>query len=177
MKRVIRHTNMASKKPKSPAPPEFAEPEALAEGFRRLQQRIPGFATLSPEEEQKMARAEPLDPKFVENGLRVAAVAPDITHKVGRSALQLASEAHRIRRWDVVLRELEALMKGIAGANLKRQHQLDEAVLQIFTILSIKLYGPDGPEYAYLQPYYDKMKLAHATQPGKPRPVRKKAKS
>jgi hypothetical protein len=164
---------MASKKPKSPAPP-FADPEALAEGFRRLQQRIPGFAILSPEEERKMTRAEPLDPKFVENGLRVAAVAPDITHKVGRSALQLASEAHRIRRWDVVLQELESLMKGIAGANLKRKHHLDEAILQIFTILSIKLYGEDCPENAYLQPYYDNMKLAQAAPLAKPSPAKKK---
>jgi hypothetical protein len=158
---------MASKKPKAArsarpaATTPFVEPETLVQAFQCLRQRIAGFAPLSRQEEKKMARAGQLDPEFVDNGVRATAVCQAIPKTVGRNALQLASDANVIRRWDAVLRELETFTKGVAGANLRRKLRFEQAILQIYTILSIKLYGDRFPEDAYLQPYYDKMKLAH----------------
>ena len=51
-------------------PPALANPVALIQGFRFLQQRIPEFTQLSAEEERALIRVATLDPEFIEAGIR-----------------------------------------------------------------------------------------------------------
>lgn len=90
-------------------PPALAPPEALVEGLRYLQQRIPGFTHLSVREKRSHARAANLDPEFIEAGLHAATVWRDTKFMVKRSGEELRQEQEEIRRWDEVIVELRAL--------------------------------------------------------------------
>jgi hypothetical protein len=140
--------------------PALVDAEALVRGLRQLQQRVPGFVQLSLREEQSMARAAYLDPEFLERGLHAAAVWPQTKNLLGMTAEELRHEAEEARRWDEVERELIALTKGIAAANLKRKHRLGNAILQLYGILKTSLHRDDAGAYSFLRPYFEEMKRA-----------------
>jgi hypothetical protein len=143
------------------APPAVVEPEVLAEGLRYLQQRIPEFVQLSLREEQSMARAAYLDPEFIAAGLHAATVWAEAKSLVERTGEELRREDEDIRRWDEVERELRALTKGIAAANLKRKHHLGKAILTLYRVLGINLTRRTTDNHAHLRPYYEDMKRAY----------------
>lgn len=137
------------------APPALVEPETLVQALRYLQQRIPEFLHLSLREQQSMTRAAHLDPEVIENGIQ-AADAWQVTEAViGRSAEELRRDSDDARRWDEVERELLALAKGIADANLKRKHRLGRDILLLYSALGITT------GYGYMRPYYENMKRAY----------------
>ena len=143
----------------TPAP---IEPEALVEAFRYLQERIPDIVQLSIREERSMARAAYLDPEFVDAGIHAADVWREAKQVLLRSGAELREEADEIRRWDAVERELQALVKGVADANLKRKHALGRAILTVYRILGLRLRdGALATADAYLRPHYDAMKRAY----------------
>ena len=141
-------------------PPPPAEPDMLVEGLRRLQQRIPEFTHLSPEEKRAHSRAAGLDPEFLESGLHAAVVWHDTERFVHRNGEQLRQEHEETRRWDEVVLEMRAITDGIAAANLKRKHRLGTAILQIYRMLGALLRG-SNPKDAYMRPYYENMKRAY----------------
>jgi hypothetical protein len=149
-----------------PAP---VRPETLVEGLRMLQQRLPGFAPLTITEERSMASVAYLDPEFVDAGLRAAEVWDRSEAVCGMTPEELRAEAEEARRWDHVQREMEALLKGIAGANLKRKHRLGHALLNLYEQLGRVAPRP-GEER--LRPYLEEMRNAYRKRSGS----RKKAK-
>jgi hypothetical protein len=73
----------------------LANPVALIEGLRYLQQRIPGFTQLSAEEERSLIRVASLDPDFIEAGIRAGSAWSEIQ---GISAVPERSYATRRTR-------------------------------------------------------------------------------
>lgn len=139
-------------------PPALASPMTLIQGFRYLQQRIPGFIQLSAEEERALIRVASLDPEFIEAGLRAASAWSETKRMVGRSGEELRQEADEIRHWDEVESEVRALLKGISAANRKRRHRLGRAILTLYMFLgNIDFVDALRP----LRPYYEEMKRAY----------------
>lgn len=136
----------------------LANPGALIEAFRYLQQRIPGFIQLSPEEERSLIRVSSLDPEFVEAGLRAGSVWSETKQIVGRSGEELRQEAEEIRGWDEFESEIRALLDGVSAANRKRRHRLGAAILALYNILGITI---DTESRRHLRPYYEEMKRAY----------------
>lgn len=152
----------------TPGMPAVAQIESLIAGLRTLQTLIPGFTQLSIDEQRSMARAAYLDPEFVTTGIQAAEVWPQTRTMTGRSGEELREEQEEIRRWEEVERELQALTRGVAAANLKRKHRLGKAILRIYSILGAFDRRP-GESDAYLRPYYENMKRAYRRSQGKRR--------
>ncbi|HEX2121486.1 MAG TPA: hypothetical protein VHL59_07580 [Thermoanaerobaculia bacterium] len=144
------------------AVPALVEPETLVQGLRYLQQRIPEFLHLSFREQQSMARAAYLDREVIETGLQAADAWQVTKSVIGRSAEELRRDSDDARRWDEVERELLALAKGIADANLKRKHRLGKDILTIYSALGVDFKdGQSAPAHGYMRPHYGNMKRAY----------------
>jgi hypothetical protein len=145
----------------------LANPGALIEAFRYLQQRIPGFIQLSAQEERSLIRVSSLDPEFIEAGLRAGSASSETKKIVGRSGEELRQEAEEIRNWDEFESEVRALLKGISAANRKRRHRLGTAILDLYNILGITI---DTEGQRHLRPYYEEMKRAYKNRKRKREP-------
>jgi len=135
----------------------LANPVALIEGLRYLQQRIPGFTQLSAEEERSLIRVASLDPDFIEAGIRAGSAWSEMQGIIGRSAEELRHEADEIRHWDEVELEVRALLKGISAANRKRRYHLGRAILNLYMLLGTTI---DAEPRRHLRPHYEEMKRA-----------------
>ncbi len=139
------------------SPPSLVDPETLVLGLRYLQRQIPGFVQLSLAQKRSMARAAYLDREFVETGIHVAGAWDKAEAIIGRSPEELRRDAEDSRRWDDVVRELRALVNGIADANLARKHRLGRDILNIYVLLGGRIRHTD-PGTVHLRPYYEEMK-------------------
>ena len=139
-------------------PPLLVDAKTLVEGFRYLQHRIPDYTQLSVDEARSLIRVAHLDPEFLEVGIQTAGVWDETASVVGRSSDQLRREADEIREWDEVERQLTAVLKGIAAANLKRKHRLGSAILKIYNILGLTI---NLVHNRHLRPYFDDLKRAY----------------
>jgi hypothetical protein len=148
--------------------PLQVEPEMLLEGLRYLQQRIPGFEQLSLAEERSMARAAHLDREIIDSGLHTAGAWDAAKDILGYSGEELRGIDDEIRKWDSVERELQATLKGIAGANLRRRHVLGIAILDLYSTLRRAVKRPESPR-ARLRPHVEEMRRAFASKSGKKR--------
>jgi hypothetical protein len=147
-------------------PAAFANPVALIQGFRYLQQRIPGFAQLSAEEERALIRVSSLDPDFIEAGIRAGSAWGDTKGIIGRSGEELRQEADEIRQWDEAEAEVRAFLKGISAANRKRRHRLGRDILNLYMILGETI---EMESRRYLLPHYEEMKRAYLNRKRKRR--------
>jgi hypothetical protein len=145
-------------------PPALASPMMLIQGFRDLQQRIPGFTQMSAEEERALIRVASLDPDFIEAGIRAGCAWSATKSIVGRSGEELREEVDEIRHWDEVESEVRALLKGISAANRKRRHRLGRAILNLYMML-----GNAVDSLRHLRPYYEEMKHAYQNRKRKRR--------
>lgn len=148
--------------------PALANPVALIQGLRYLQQRIPGFTQLSGSEERSLIRVASLDADFIEAGIRAGSAWSETKGIIGRSGEELRQEADDIRYWDEAESEVRALLKGISGANRERRHRLGRAILDLYMILGETI---DMESRRHLRPHYEEMKRAY-----KNRKRRRKAK-
>lgn len=140
---------------KLPTPPH---PEAIVEGLRALQQRLPEFSPLTVDEERSMASVAYLDPEFVEAGLHAAGAWERSEVVMAMTVDELRALADRVRRWDNVERELTTLLKGISGANVKRRHQLGVALLELYSVLGRVTRRPGNER---LRPHFEDMRRAY----------------
>jgi len=147
-------------------PPALANPVKLIEGFRYLQQRIPGFTQLSAEEERSLIRVSSLDPDFVEAGLRAGSAWSETKGIIGRSGEELRHEADEIRDWDEAESEVRALLKGISAANRKRRYHLGKDILNLYMILGETIHLESR---RHLRPHYEEMKRAYQNRKRKRR--------
>ena len=155
------------------APAPMIEAETLVKGVDVLQQRLPGFTQLSLRERRSMMRAANLEPELIETGLEAAAAWEHTQLYTRRTDEELRCEAEEIRRWDRAERKLQALVDGIAAANLKRKHRLGRAILQIYTALRDEMHEPDQST-VHLRPYFENMKRAYMKRVKKGRKKGKK---
>ena len=151
-------------------PAVLANPVALIQGLRFLQQRIPGFTQLSVEEERAMIRVASLDPEFLEAGLRAACAWDGTKSFVGRSGEELRGEDGEIRHWDETQSAFLTTVKGISAANRKRRYRLGKAILDLYFMLGTMI---DMESHRYLRPYYEEMKRAYLNRKRKRRKAEK----
>jgi hypothetical protein len=142
--------------------PAMIDPETLLLGLRYLQQRIPDFQVLSVAEERKMMRAAHLDPQFIAIGVQTAEVWNEPRALIGATGEELRQDAAEQGPWDEVERECRVLIKGIAGARLKRRYRIGNAVLRLYDVLR-RGQRPD------LQIHLDEMKRAYNRKRSKAR--------
>jgi hypothetical protein len=148
----------------TPAP--FASPVALIQGFRYLQQRIPGFTQLSAEEERALIRVSSLDPDFIEAGIRAGCAWSETKEVIGRSGEELRQANDEIREWDEAEAEVRAFLRGISAANRKRRHRLGLDILNLYMILGETI---EMESRRYLRPHYEEMKRAYMNRKRKRR--------
>jgi hypothetical protein len=141
--------------------PLLVEPETLIQGLRYLQQRIPEFVQLTLAEERSMIRAAHLDPEIVDIAIHTAGAWDETRDIFGWTGQDLQRQSDVIRRWDGVERELHALMKGVAGANLQRKHTLGIALLDLYAVLRRTVNRP-GSRRAHLRPHVEELRRAFA---------------
>jgi hypothetical protein len=114
--------------------PLLVEPEVLIQGLRFLQQRIPGFAQLSIQEERSMARTAYLPVKAIEIGVDCAGLA-GAEDLIGMTGEEMQQDTDLSRRWERVSREIGVLKRGIDGANLVRRHRVGLATLDLYAFM------------------------------------------
>jgi hypothetical protein len=141
-------------------PPALLDPETLVLGLRHLRQRIPGFVQLSLDEQRAMTRAAYLDPEFIAAGIHAAGATTAYENLLGLTAEELREEDELTRRCDHAIREVEALLKGMADANLQRKHRVGQAILLLYAALGRAMRHPSA-EIALLRPYYEEMQRAY----------------
>jgi len=139
-------------------PLALANPVALIQGLRYLQQRIPGFTQLSVAEERSLIRVASLDADFIEAGIRAGSAWSETKGIIGRSGEELRHEADEIRHWDEAESEVRALLKGISAANRKRRHRLGTDILNLYMILGETIHLESR---RHLRPHYEAMKRAY----------------
>src|SRR5258708_38461208 len=86
----------------------LANPVALIELLRYLQERIPGFTQLSAREPRSLIRVSSLDPEFIEAGIRAGSAWGDTKGVIGLSGEELRQEVDEVRHWDEVESETRA---------------------------------------------------------------------
>ena len=136
---------------------------ALMQGLRVLQRRIPGFTQHTRRQGQRMTSTAYLDPEFLETGLQAAEVWPTAVNLAGRSVEDMRREADEVSQWDQVERELAAVVKGIAAANLERRSHLGRTILLIYQQLGLTVRYAEmsgRKEELTLRPYYEAMRKA-----------------
>lgn len=146
--------------------PALANPVALIQGLRYLQQRIPGFIQLSIEEERALIRVASLDADFIEAGIRTGCAWSETKGIVGRSGEELRHESDVIRDWDEAETEFRAVLKGMSAANRKRRHHLGIAILDLYMVLGQSIHLESR---RHLRPYYEAMKRAYQNRKRKRR--------
>lgn len=111
------------------------EPEELVEALRRLRERVPNYGQLPVQQAQSMVRVAHLNPEFVSAGLSAAGAYPGTQSLTGMTPEDLRQQKVDAARWSGVEDELTAMLAGVKAANLKRRHNLGQAILQIYTTL------------------------------------------
>jgi hypothetical protein len=131
------------------------EPEELVQELRRLRERVPNYGQLPIHQAQSMVRVAHLNPEFVNAGLSAAGAYPGTQSLTGMTAKELWQENGDAARWTGVEDELTAMLAGVKAANLKRRHNLGQAILQIYTALRGLI---KKKEHSDLIPFVEMMK-------------------
>ena len=147
-------------------PLALANPVALIQGLRFLQQRIPGFTQLSVAEERSLIRVASLDADFIEAGIRAGSAWSETKGIIGRSGEELRYGADEIRQWDEAESELRVVLKGMSAANRKRRHRLGTDILSLYMILGETIHMESR---RHLRPHYEEMKRAYQNRKRKRR--------
>ena len=111
------------------------EPEELVQELRRLRERVPNYGQLPVQQAQSMVRVAHLNPEFVSAGLSAAGAYPGTQSLTGMTPEELWQQKEDAAHWTAVEVELTAMLAGVKAANLRRRHNLGQAVLQIYTVL------------------------------------------
>ena len=131
------------------------EPEELVQELRRLRERVPNYGQLPIHQAQSMVRVAHLNPEFVNAGLSAAGAYPGTQLLTGMTPEELWQQKEDAAHWTAVEDELTAMLAGVKAANLKRRHNLGQAVLQIYTVLRGLI---KKKEHSDLIPFVEMMK-------------------
>jgi len=131
------------------------EPEELIQELRRLRERVPNYGQLPIQQARSMVRVAHLNPEFVSAGLSAAGAYPGTQSLTGMTSDELWQQNEDAARWSGVEDELTAMLAGVKAANLKRRHNLGQAILQLYTALRGLV---KKKEHSHLIPFVELMK-------------------
>jgi hypothetical protein len=113
---------------------ETLPPEAIVEQLRGLRAHIPEYVQLPAADAQSLRRAAHVDPEFVQASIDAVGENSGVANLLGRSAPELRQETVDDDRWNAVETELQAMLHGVAAANLVRRHRIGLTALQVYNI-------------------------------------------
>lgn len=168
----------------NPLPATSAEPmlrpEEAIEQLRAVRERIPDFVQLPQSREtQGIRRKARLNVEFAREAFGVVGASEVVQSVIGNSPDELHQAEAEMARWTAVESELNALLRGVAAANLVRRQRLAHAALQAYNVSS-QLVKQE--EYAFLLPHVERMRrlpkfgrrrTRGATEPAPPAPPQK----
>ena len=120
--------------PSSPEPAKLA-PEAVIVQLRTLRSQIGDVEPLSKEQRKRVRRRLRVLPKpIVEASINVIGVLDNVSQAIGQPLDDVRRLQDETLRWDAVVDEARAFLKGVEGANLMRRQQLAVIAAQAYTI-------------------------------------------
>lgn len=131
-------------------------PEEAVEQLRALRARIPDFVQLpNTRATREIRRRARLNLEFAREAFGVVGASDVVQGVIGNSPDELRQAEAETARWTAVEGELNALLRGVAAANLVRRERLAHAALQAYNVSS-QLVKQE--EYAFLLPHVERMR-------------------
>ncbi|HYC91301.1 MAG TPA: hypothetical protein VEO54_18920 [Thermoanaerobaculia bacterium] len=135
--------------------PMLTPEEAVAQ-LRALRERIPEFLQLpNTRSTRELRRKARLNVEFTREAFGVVGASEVVQGVIGNSPDELHQAETEMARWIAVESELNALLRGVAAANLVRRERLAQAALQAYNVSS-QLVKQE--EYAFLLPHVERMR-------------------
>lgn len=135
--------------------PMLTPEEAVAQ-LRALRERIPDFLQLpNTRSTRELRRKARLNVEFAREAFGVVGASEVVQGVIGNSPDELHQAETEMARWIAVESELNALLRGVAAANLVRRERLAQAALQAYNVSS-QLVKQE--EYAFLLPHVERMR-------------------
>lgn len=131
-------------------------PEEAVAQLRAIRERIPDFRQLpNTRSTREIRRKARLNVEFAREAFGVVGASEVVQGVIGNSPDELHQAEAEMARWIAVESELNALLRGVAAANLVRRERLAQAALQAYNVSS-QLVKQE--EYAFLLPHVERMR-------------------
>ncbi|HEX7153586.1 MAG TPA: hypothetical protein VF618_19010 [Thermoanaerobaculia bacterium] len=170
--------NITAADPSNPIPVKL-EPEEVIAQLRTLRSQIDAVEPLSKEQRKLVRQRLRVLPKpVVEASINVIGVLENLSQAIGQPLDEVRQLQAETLRWEAVVDEARAFLKGIEGANLNRRQRLAVIAGQAYTIGS---QMAKDPAKSVLVPHLEEVKRlkgaarrrkgARAAQPQAPVPA------
>ena len=136
--------------------PSKLTPEAVVEQFRSMRSQIDEVAPLTKEQRKQLKMRLRFQPAPVVNAsINVLGVIDNVSQAIGQPLDEVRQQQDEALRWDAVIDEARAFLKGIEGANLVRRQRLALIGTQAYTIGTTLAKDPAN---AVLVPHVEEVK-------------------
>ncbi len=131
-------------------------PDAVIEQLRSMRAQIDEVAPLTKEQRAQLKSRLRLQPTPIVNAsINVMGVIDNVSHAIGQPLDDVRQQQDEALRWDAVIEEARAFLKGIEGANLVRRQRLALIGVQAYTIGTTLAKDPAN---AVLVPHVEEVK-------------------
>jgi hypothetical protein len=103
----------------------------------------------------QIRRQARIHPEFVREAYNSVGASPIVQEAIGNTPEELQQADAELARWGAVETEVDALLRGIAAANLVRRQRIARVALQAYNV-SRELVKEEA--HAHLLPYVERMK-------------------
>jgi hypothetical protein len=146
--------------------PQMLDPEQVVANLRALSAQIPEVTPLTPAQNKQLRNQGTLPPGVRDASINVIGASDTVTSAVGVPADVVRTMVGDASRWDAVEKELKALWKGVAGANVIRRQKI--------ALIAGQAYGigrqlARDPENSGLLPHVAEVKHQRKIAQGKKR--------
>ncbi len=118
-------------------------PEEMLDVLQQLASRVPHYTQLTHEQSLAIRRAATLDPEWINKALVAIDASPTVEHAIGNSYEEVLGEVTAANRWTQVEIRMEAILRGVKAANLRRRHAIGLKALQIYGIAKQLVRQPE----------------------------------
>ncbi len=146
--------------------PQTLDPEQVVANLRALSAQIPEVTPLTPAQNRLRRNQGKLPPGVLDASINVIGASDTVTSAVGVPADEVRTMVGDASRWDAVEKELKAMWKGVAGANVIRRQKIALIAGQAYGIG--KQLARD-PENSGLLPHVAEVKHQRKLAQGKKR--------
>jgi hypothetical protein len=146
--------------------PQTLDPEQVVANLRALSAQIPEVTPLTPAQNRLLRKQGTLPPGVLDASINVIGASDTVTSAVGVPAVEVRTMVGDASRWDAVEKELKAMWKGVAGANVIRRQKI--------ALIAGQAYGigrqlARDPENSGLLPHVAEVKHQRKLAQGKKR--------
>jgi hypothetical protein len=149
-------------------------PEEVVQQLRSLRDRIPDFTQLPPAEVRALSRAASVDPRAIQSAINAVGDSEALRGALGTSAEELRQEGELNERWNAIIGELQAMLKGARAAQIVRRHRLGLIAMQVYQIsrqlARRKEHANLLPHVAAMRQRFAVARRAKPVDPSKPEP-------